>query len=133
MDADGDQVDAFEEQLRAASLAPWTPLAPDSSLQSLKARHGALLAARLEQYEAALDEPRRRGPLSRAIVRISRLLLFRLMGPYLHTERALMAALVEHEQALTSRFEKLLEAITERQSLQARNDARLAAWLIDHS
>jgi hypothetical protein len=56
-------------------------------------------------------------------------LTFRVLTPYLRQERELIARMVRMDDALARRYDELAEAVAQRQSAEAENDAKLAAFL----
>jgi len=64
--------------------------------------------------------------------RVSRLfgrLAFRVLAPYLNEEREFLARVVRTNDALAHRCDELANAMLQRQFAEAKNDAKLAAWL----
>ncbi|MHB8682119.1 MAG: hypothetical protein ACYDA2_08500 [Acidimicrobiales bacterium] len=112
----------------------WEPLAPSDSLarwhqrpmrdeESLEYLHGHW--ALPDAPDPAVGGSGLRGRVVRAFGR----LVFRVLGPYLRSERELVSRLVRMNDALAHRCDELAEEIARRQVANAENDARLAAWL----
>jgi hypothetical protein len=66
------------------------------------------------------------------VVRLLGRLTFRVLHPYLTSERELIANMVRLQDALAKRCDELAEHLARRQVEEAANQARLAAWLESH-
>lgn len=116
----------------------WTPLAPAGNLVTWRQRpmRDEEALEYLHRHWALPDQPDAavagRGLRGRLVAVFARL-AFRVMGPYLRSERELFAHLVRMNDALARRCDELAEALSERQTADAENDARLAAWLQVHA
>jgi hypothetical protein len=56
-------------------------------------------------------------------------LVFRVLGPYMRLERELLSHMVRMNDSLARRCDEITLEITRRETEQAKNEARLAAWL----
>jgi hypothetical protein len=110
----------------------WLPLPPDEpALARSSMRHDPALTA-LHQRWVLPDrfDPAQAGRGVKGLVlRVVGRLVYRVLAPYLRAERELMAELVRGNDALAGRCDELAQALLRRQSDEAQNDAKLAAWL----
>ena len=127
------QLQAEHQVLRWGPLPPQeyrsadgdlTPTDP-SALEYLH-RHWALPGS----YEAAT------GGLRGKLIALFGRLTFKVLGPYLHQERELLARAVQaidgldkRCEELTDRYRELSDAVIARQVSEAENQAKLALWL----
>jgi hypothetical protein len=136
-----DAVDPAEllEQIRAdkRTLA-WAPLAPSTELGLLRQHplreHEAL--AYLHAHWALPDAPDAAafgGGLRGRVLRLFARLAFRVLAPYLRSERDLLANLVRVNDALARRCDELADTMAMRHAEEAANEAGLAAWLQDRA
>lgn len=140
----GSQYDPEEilEALRASHRAlPWEPLAPEvprASAPSDQARSDESLRY-LHAHWALPDhyDPTTGGGGVRGrIVGLLGRAVFRVLGPYLRSEREVLSHLVRVNDALEKRCDELTERcavlsqdMVNRQVAEARNQAELAVWL----
>lgn len=127
------------ERLHADKRAlVWEPLAPSSWLITWRQRpmRDEEALEYLHRHWALPDGPDpvtfARGPRGRLVALFARL-AFRVLGPYLRSERELLAHMVRMNDALARRCDELADTVAERQTAEAENDARLAAWLQVHA
>ncbi|MGH9028713.1 MAG: hypothetical protein ACRDV4_03770 [Acidimicrobiales bacterium] len=123
---------------RTAGLTPplWVPLAPADGLETWRRwpmkddesldylHHNWVLANELDPQVTGSGL---KGRLIRVIGRI----VFRVLGPYLREERELIAHFVRMNDALARRVDELTKEVSIRQTKEAENQAKLAAWLDD--
>jgi hypothetical protein len=119
-----------QEALRWAPLAPsdglaeWRkwPVRSDLSLDHL--HHHWVLPHQFDPSTAGAS-----GGVKAKLIRIFGRLVFRVLGPYLREERELLSHMVRMNDALARRCDEITLEITRRETSQAKNEARLAAWL----
>ena len=122
-------------------LLPWEPLPPDKMrriIDGKQARNRASLEylhhhwMLPETFDAGAAGGGARGKLIGLFGRLT----FRVLGPYLREERALLSHLVQVNEGLekrcddlTLRCEQLNQDMVDRQAAEAENQAKLALWL----
>ena len=130
------------DRLRSGHRAlQWGPVPPDeprpivemdltSSRRSLQYLHQHW--ALPDNFDPAVAGAGVRGRLVALFGRLT----YRVLGPYLNEERALISHMVQAHQALeercddlTLRYRELREDIVDRQVAEAENQAKLALWL----
>ena len=127
------------ERLHADKRAlVWEPLSPAPNLATWRQRPMRDEAALeyLHRHWALPDQPDASvagGGVKGRVVALFARLAYRVLGPYLREERELLAHVVRITDALARRCDELTQALTDRQTADAENDARLAAWLQVHA
>ena len=116
----------------------WTPLSPSDRLIVWRQRpmRDEEALEYLHQHWTLPDGPDAAtfgGGLRGRLVGLFARLAFRVLGPYLRSERELLAHMVRMNDALARRCDELADTVAERQTAEAENDARLAAWLQVHA
>jgi hypothetical protein len=133
----------FLEQLKAEhKVLLWEPLPPDRS-REVRANpdlHNRESLEYLHHHWAlpdAMDPADAGGGLRGKVIGAFGRLTFRVLGRYLHQERDVLAHLVRVNEALeqrcdelTVRCQQLHEEMVDRQTAEAANQAKLAAWLL---
>lgn len=136
---DTDYLDPREllERLRAkhASLR-WEPLLPADALLRWKERpmrdeESLAYLHRNWLLPDSFSPEQTGGGIKGRVARRLGGLVFRVMQPYLHAERELMANLVRMSDALAKRCDDLALIVTERQVADAESQAKLAALVYD--
>ncbi|HUY65005.1 MAG TPA: hypothetical protein VMV14_10895 [Acidimicrobiales bacterium] len=133
-DGDLDPRELLERLHADRRLPAWDPPAPSPALAGWRQRpmrdeepleylHGHW--ALPEQFDPATAGGGWRGRLVGLFGRLA----FRVLGPYLHSERELLARVVRMNDALARRCDELADVIAERQMTEAESGASLAAWL----
>jgi hypothetical protein len=120
-------------RVRAAKRAEqWLPLLPEE-LDALRSpmRQDPTLVALHDAWKFPDDlVPKRSGmAVKQRLVGPLRRIAYRVMAPYLSAERELLAGLIRANEALAERCDELARTIARRQSGEAENLAKLAAWL----
>lgn len=82
-----------------------------------------------DQPDASIAGGGLKGRFRRVLARI----VFRILGPYLRSERDLLAHMVRMHDAVARRCDELAAVVADRQVADAENDTRLAAWLQVHA
>ncbi len=130
------------ERLKAEHrLLPWEPLAPDKMRKIIdgnQARNRAALEYLHHHWTLpdSVDPAATGGGPRGKLVGLFGRLTFRVLGPYLREERALLSHLVQVNEGLekrcddlTLRCEQLNQDMVDRQAAEAENQAKLALWL----